>query len=82
MLFEFFSTSCLNTEDLWRRLSAVGEDDLVQGLMETSLWNFSCFRGVAKSSTVKALELRKDSSTSSFGRQLEDACIIEFDLGS
>ena len=52
--------------------------------METSLGNFSCFRGVAKLSTVKGiLVLDKDKSTSWFGKQSEEACIGgECDFGS
>lgn len=65
LLFGFFSTSSLKTEDLRRRLRAVGEDDddLVQGLNGSDdlifAWKLSCFFGMSWSCSGKGLESLK-----------------------
>lgn len=69
LLFGFFSTSSLKTEDLRRRLRAVGEDDddddfdLVHGLNGSDdlifAWKLSCFFGMSRSCSGKGLESLK-----------------------
>ena len=56
VVFKFFSVRSLYSEDLRRRPSALGVDDLVQGLMEVSLCKTSCCLRVSKPFPVKELK--------------------------
>lgn len=58
-MFAFFSTNSLNTVDRRRRLSAVGEEEAEDDLLESSLLKWPCFQGEPEKSAAKGFMVGK-----------------------